>query len=156
MDAVKRTGCCAVELRRRPRLPVPVQLLHHHQCAGAQVALPPRRRRRGASSARTWRRASRFFITDDNFARNQNWEAIFDRLIAMREARKASVHIVAAGRHRLSTRSAASSRRPRAPGVNRVFIGLENINPDNLKGAQKGQNQIAEYREMLQAWRARV
>jgi hypothetical protein len=28
----------------------------------------------------------RFFITDDNFARNRNWEAIFDRLIAMREA----------------------------------------------------------------------
>ena len=27
----------------------------------------------------------RFFITDDNFARNRNWEAIFDRLIEMRE-----------------------------------------------------------------------
>lgn len=25
-----------------------------------------------------------FFITDDNFARNRNWEAIFDRLIALR------------------------------------------------------------------------
>jgi len=34
-----------------------------------------------------------------------------------------------------------------------VFIGLENINPDNLKGAAKGQNQITEYRAMLQAWR---
>ena len=33
-------------LRRRPRLPVPVQLLHHHQCPGPQVALPHRRRRR--------------------------------------------------------------------------------------------------------------
>ena len=28
-----------------------------------------------------------FFITDDNLARNRNWEAIFDRLIAMREER---------------------------------------------------------------------
>ena len=27
----------------------------------------------------------RFFITDDNFARNKNWEAILDRLIALRE-----------------------------------------------------------------------
>ena len=27
----------------------------------------------------------KFFITDDNFARNQNWEAIFDRMIALRE-----------------------------------------------------------------------
>ena len=27
----------------------------------------------------------KFFITDDNFARNKEWEAIFDRLIALRE-----------------------------------------------------------------------
>jgi radical SAM superfamily enzyme YgiQ (UPF0313 family) len=27
----------------------------------------------------------RFFITDDNFARNRNWEAFFDRLIKLRE-----------------------------------------------------------------------
>src|SRR4051794_37971043 len=27
----------------------------------------------------------KFFITDDNFARNQEWEAIFDRLIELRE-----------------------------------------------------------------------
>jgi hypothetical protein len=33
-----------------------------------------------------------------------------------------------------------------------VFIGLENINPDALKDARKGQNQITEYRAMLQAW----
>ncbi len=35
------------ELRCRPRLPVPVQLLHHHQRAGAQIALPHAGRRRG-------------------------------------------------------------------------------------------------------------
>src|SRR6202022_3833147 len=28
---------------------------------------------------------SRFFITDDNFARNKNWEPIFDRLIELRQ-----------------------------------------------------------------------
>ena len=28
----------------------------------------------------------KFFITDDNFARNKDWEAIFDRLIELREA----------------------------------------------------------------------
>ena len=32
---------------------------------------------------------SRFFITDDNFARNKDWEAIFDRLIQLRERRQA-------------------------------------------------------------------
>jgi hypothetical protein len=38
-------------------------------------------------------------------------------------------------------------------GANRVFIGLENINPDNLIGANKRQNKITEYRAMLQKWR---
>jgi hypothetical protein len=38
-----------------------------------------------------------------------------------------------------------------------VFIGLENINPESLKGASKRQNRITEYRAMLQAWhRAKV
>jgi radical SAM superfamily enzyme YgiQ (UPF0313 family) len=37
-------------------------------------------------------------------------------------------------------------------GVDRVFIGLENINPESLKDARKGQNRITEYRAMLQAW----
>jgi hypothetical protein len=35
-----------------------------------------------------------------------------------------------------------------------VFIGLENINPQNLLGAKKRQNKITEYREMLMAWKA--
>jgi hypothetical protein len=34
-----------------------------------------------------------------------------------------------------------------------VFIGLESVNPESLKGASKGQNKITEYRAMLQAWR---
>ena len=36
-------------------------------------------------------------------------------------------------------------------GVTRVFIGLENINPDNLVAAKKRQNKITEYRKMLLA-----
>ncbi len=39
-------------------------------------------------------------------------------------------------------------------GVTRVFIGLENINPDNLAAAKKRQNKITEYRKMLLAWKA--
>ena len=38
-------------------------------------------------------------------------------------------------------------------GVRRVFIGLENINPDNLIATKKHQNKITEYRVMLQKWR---
>jgi hypothetical protein len=40
-----------------------------------------------------------------------------------------------------------------AAGVRRVFIGLENINPDNLIATKKHQNKITEYRTMLQKWR---
>ena len=39
-------------------------------------------------------------------------------------------------------------------GVTRIFIGLENINPDNLLAAKKRQNKITEYRNMLLAWKA--
>jgi hypothetical protein len=34
-----------------------------------------------------------------------------------------------------------------------VFIGLENVNPDNLIAAKKRQNKITDYRQMLQKWR---
>jgi hypothetical protein len=34
-----------------------------------------------------------------------------------------------------------------------VFIGLENINPQNLLGAKKRQNKITEYRKMLLEWK---
>jgi radical SAM superfamily enzyme YgiQ (UPF0313 family) len=92
-----------------------------------------------------------FFITDDNLARNQHWEEIFDRLIAMREREGLKFWIVAqvdTMAHRIRGFVEKAGR----AGVNRVFIGLENINPDSLKHAQKGQNHIEEYRTMLQAW----
>jgi radical SAM superfamily enzyme YgiQ (UPF0313 family) len=92
-----------------------------------------------------------FFITDDNLARNRNWESIFDRLIALRQEGLNSRFVIQV--------DTACHKIPRfvekamAAGVKRVFIGLENINPDSLSGAKKKQNHIADYREMLQAWR---
>jgi radical SAM superfamily enzyme YgiQ (UPF0313 family) len=94
-----------------------------------------------------------FFITDDNLARNQSWEPIFDRLIRMREQEGLHIYIVAqvdTMAHRIRGFIEKAGR----AGVNRVFIGLENINPDSLKDAKKGQNHITQYREMLQAWHA--
>jgi coproporphyrinogen III oxidase-like Fe-S oxidoreductase len=44
-------------------------------------------------------------------------------------------------------------KKARRAGVKRAFIGLENINPDNLLAAKKKQNRITEYRTMLQAWK---
>ena len=48
-----------VELRPRPRLPVPVLVLHHHQRAGPQEPLPQSPTISKRSSARTTSRASR-------------------------------------------------------------------------------------------------
>jgi len=93
-----------------------------------------------------------FFITDDNFARNRNWEPIFDRLIALREqGLKLRLTIqVDTLCHRLPGFIEKAGR----AGVDRVFIGLESIAPDNLAAAKKRQNRITEYRTMLQAWKS--
>jgi radical SAM superfamily enzyme YgiQ (UPF0313 family) len=95
---------------------------------------------------------SKFFITDDNFARNGEWEAIFDRLIKLREVDGIPLGLmiqVDTLCHKLS----GFVEKAKRAGVTRVFIGLENINPDNLAGAKKKQNKITEYRRMLLAWK---
>ena len=91
---------------------------------------------------------NRFFITDDNFARNTDWEIVFDRLIAMREGEQLNIKFVIQVDtmcHRLPHFIEKAGR----AGVARVFIGLESINPDALLGARKKQNKVAEYRKML-------
>jgi radical SAM superfamily enzyme YgiQ (UPF0313 family) len=95
----------------------------------------------------------RFFITDDNFARNKDWEAIFDRIIKLREQDGMDVRFliqVDTLCHKIPNFVAKAKR----AGVTRIFIGLENINPDNLLAAKKRQNKITEYRNMLLAWKA--
>jgi tRNA A37 methylthiotransferase MiaB len=94
-----------------------------------------------------------FFITDDNFARNRNWEAIFDRIIELRDREAIDLKLILQVDtlcHKIPNFIEKAAR----AGVRRVFIGLENINPDNLTAAMKKQNRITEYRAMLLAWRA--
>jgi radical SAM superfamily enzyme YgiQ (UPF0313 family) len=96
---------------------------------------------------------TRFFLTDDNFARNKEWEAIFDRLAKLREVDKIPVGImiqVDTMCHKID----GFIEKAKKAGVTRVFIGLENINPDSLAAAKKKQNKITEYRKMLLAWKA--
>ncbi len=95
---------------------------------------------------------STFLITDDNFARNRLWETYLDRLIELREREGIKLHMsmqVDVQAHRIP-RFIEKARRA---GISQVFIGLENINPDNLLAAKKRQNKITEYRVMLQRWR---
>ncbi|HYR29261.1 MAG TPA: radical SAM protein [Thermoanaerobaculia bacterium] len=94
-----------------------------------------------------------FFVTDDNFARNSDWEAILDRLIKLKEEEGIRIHFIIQVDtlcHKIPRFIEKCAR----AGVRRVFIGLENINPDSLVGAKKRQNKITEYRKMLLAWKS--
>jgi len=98
---------------------------------------------------------TRFFITDDDLARNKNWEAIFDRLIALRE-QEGWIHLklmiqVDTQCHKIPRFIEKAVR----AGCTRVFIGLESVNPENLAASRKHHNHVGEYRTMLQAWRSR-
>ena len=97
-----------------------------------------------------------FFITDDNFARNKNWESILDRIIELKRRDHLKINIIMQVDtmcHKIPNFVEKAAR----AGCKKVFIGMESINPESLKGASKGQNRITEYRKMLQAWkRAKV
>ena len=92
-----------------------------------------------------------FFITDDNMARNKHWEEFFDRLIELKENEGIELSLII----QVDTQCHQIKHfihKARWAGVFRVFIGLENVNPDNLLAAKKRQNKITDYRRMLQAW----
>ena len=93
-----------------------------------------------------------YFITDDDFVRNRNWEPILDRIIQMRENEGFKIHLtiqVDTQCHKIPRFIEKAAR----AGCKRVFIGLESVNADNLKSAAKRQNKFSEYRTMLRAWR---
>jgi radical SAM superfamily enzyme YgiQ (UPF0313 family) len=94
----------------------------------------------------------KFFITDDNFARNKEWESTFDRLIELRERDGIPLGLMIQV-DTLCHKIPNFIEKAKRAGVTKVFIGLENINPDNLAAAKKRQNKITEYRKMLLAWK---
>ncbi len=94
----------------------------------------------------------RFFITDDDFARNKGWEEILDRLIQLREDEGLPLSLaiqVDTVCHKIPRFIEKAVR----AGCFNVFMGLESLNPHSLVGAKKQQNKIWEYRAMLQAWK---
>ena len=73
---------------------------------------------------------TRFFVTDDNFARNKNWEPILDRLIELREQNGFRVRLLLQV-DTLCHRIPGFIEKAARAGCNTVFIGLENINPES-------------------------
>ena len=82
----------------------------------------------------------KFFITDDNFARNKEWESTFDRLIELRERDGIPLGLMIQV-DTLCHKIPNFIEKAKRAGVNKVFIGLENINPDNLSDGKEAAEQ---------------
>jgi radical SAM superfamily enzyme YgiQ (UPF0313 family) len=92
-----------------------------------------------------------YFFTDDNFARNPAWEAVFDRLIAMRQDEGIAIEFVIQvdiPSHRIPGFIDKAVR----AGCCTVFIGMESLNPRNLQAVGKTQNRVEDYRASIEAW----
>ncbi len=101
--------------------------------------------------ARKDERITHYFFTDDNFARNPQWEPIFDGLIALRRDEGVAVDF-------MMQVDIAAARIPRfvekaaAAGCVQVFIGMESLHEDNLRAAGKRQNRVDQYRASIGRW----
>jgi len=91
-----------------------------------------------------------YFFTDDNFAR----QSMLARHIS-------PVDKAAAGKHPNTFHDPGDTQAHKIPdfvdlaaraGCTQVFIGMESINPQNLKAAGKAQNNVQDYRNLIAAW----
>ena len=93
-----------------------------------------------------------YFFTDDNFARNKNWEGIFDAMIRLREEEQIPVRFMMQV-DVLSWKIKDFVGKARRAGCNTVFIGMESVDPGNLAAAGKKQNHVNEYSQLIEAYR---
>jgi len=93
-----------------------------------------------------------YFFTDDNFARNKNWEAIFDVLIRLREKERIPLKFMMQV-DVLSWKIKNFVTKARRAGCTNAFIGMESVDPGNLAAAGKKQNQVKEYSFLIRAYR---
>lgn len=92
-----------------------------------------------------------YFFTDDNFARNASWRGMFEMLIRLRSEQGISIRFmlqVDTQSYKIPGFIELAAR----AGCTQVFIGMESINPENLKAAGKAQNRVQEYADMIAAW----
>jgi radical SAM superfamily enzyme YgiQ (UPF0313 family) len=90
-----------------------------------------------------------YFFTDDNFARKKLWRETFEEIIKLRkEGIKVSfmMQVDLARKPKDFVPLAAEA------GCTQVFIGMESVNPQNLKAEDKGQNHVEAYQEIIKEW----
>jgi radical SAM superfamily enzyme YgiQ (UPF0313 family) len=92
-----------------------------------------------------------YFFTDDNFARNTNWREIFNLLIKLRGENIPIQFMIQVDTqsHKIPDFVDLAAR----AGCTQVFIGMESINPQNLKAVGKTQNQVQNYKDLILTWR---
>jgi radical SAM superfamily enzyme YgiQ (UPF0313 family) len=93
-----------------------------------------------------------YFFTDDNFARNKNWEAIFDALIRLREEEHIPV-VFMMQVDVLSWKIKNFVEKAGRAGCQNVFIGMESLDTTSLKAAGKNQNHVDEYSMLIESYR---
>ncbi len=92
-----------------------------------------------------------YFFTDDNFARNRHWEAIFEGLIALREEKGIVINFMMQVDTQAWKIPGFIEKAARA-GCTQIYLGIESLNADNLAAAHKKQNVVDEMAAMVQAW----
>ena len=90
-----------------------------------------------------------YFFTDDNFARKKLWRETFGEIIKLR---KEGIKISFMMQVDLARKPKDFVRLAAEAGCTQVFIGMESVNPQNLKAEGKGQNKVEEYQKIIEEW----
>ena len=94
---------------------------------------------------------SHYFFTDDNFCHHKNWETILDRLIELKEKEGIPFHFMMQLDTQAHTVPNFVEKAARA-GCRQVFIGMESLNQENLKAAKKNQNDIENFKKLVDSF----
>jgi radical SAM superfamily enzyme YgiQ (UPF0313 family) len=90
-----------------------------------------------------------YFFTDDNFARKRLWRETFETLIRLRDE---GIKITFMMQVDLARKPKDFVRLAAEAGCTQVFIGMESVNPENLKAEGKPQNKVDEYVSIIREW----
>jgi radical SAM superfamily enzyme YgiQ (UPF0313 family) len=90
-----------------------------------------------------------YFFTDDNFARKKLWRETFEAIIKLREE---GIKVSFMMQVDLARKPKEFVSLAAKAGCTQVFIGMESVNPENLKAEGKNQNNVAEYRAIIREW----
>ncbi len=91
-----------------------------------------------------------YFFTDDNFARKKRWRETFEAMVRLRE--EEGIKVTFTMQVDLARKPKDFVRLAAEAGCTQVFIGMESVNPDNLKAGGKPQNKVDEYVNIIREW----